>query len=105
MANVIVLFEVTLKEGHSDAYLAAAAALKQELVQTDGFLGAERFTSLASPGKLLSKSEWRDEQSVAKWRNTLRHRMAPFRDALLVAPFGFAEQFSGGGKAREAFRA
>ena len=35
MANVIVLFEVTLKEGHSDAYLAAAAALKQELVQTD----------------------------------------------------------------------
>lgn len=76
MANVIVLFEVTLKEGHSDTYLAAAAALKQELVQTDGFLGAERFTSLASPGKLLSKSEWRDEQSVAKWRNTLRHRMA-----------------------------
>ena len=76
MANVIVLFEVTLKECHSDAYLAAAAALKQELVQTDGFLGAERFTSLASPGKLLSKSEWRDEQSVAKWRNTLRHRMA-----------------------------
>ena len=66
----------TLKEGHSDAYLAAAAALKQELVQTDGFLGAERFTSLASPGKLLSKSEWHDEQSVAKWRNTLRHRMA-----------------------------
>ena len=65
MANVIVLFEVTLKEGHSDAYLAAAAALKQELVQTDGFLGAERFTSLASPGKLLSKSEWRDEQCVA----------------------------------------
>ena len=76
MANVIVLFEVTLKEGHSDAYLAAAAALKQELVQTDGFLGAERFTSLASPGKLLSKSEWRDEQCVAKWRNSLRHRLA-----------------------------
>ncbi len=32
--------------------------------------------ALPPPGKLLSKSEWRDEQSVAKWRNTLRHRMA-----------------------------
>ena len=76
MPNVIVLFEVTLKTGRMEDYLQTAATLKEELARTDGFIGSERFASLANGNKLLSKSEWRDEQSVAKWRNTLRHRMA-----------------------------
>ena len=66
MPNVIVLFEVTLKTDRMEDYLQTAATLKEELARTDGFIG----------NKLLSKSEWRDEQCVAKWRNSLRHRLA-----------------------------
>lgn len=81
MANVIVLFEVTIKEGKMDDYLNMAASLKtelehsEELSKADGFIGAERFESLSTKGKLLSKSEWKDEESVTKWRNMAKHRM------------------------------
>ncbi|WP_419484107.1 antibiotic biosynthesis monooxygenase [Alistipes communis] len=83
MANVIVLFEVTLKEGHSDAYLAAAAALKQELVQTDGFLGAERFTSLASPRQTA--------QQIRMARRAERREMAQYAPAPYGADTGTPE--------------
>lgn len=75
MANVIVLFEVTIKEGRMDDYLNMAASLKEELAKADGFISADRFESLSAKGKLLSKSEWKDEESVTKWRNMAKHRM------------------------------
>lgn len=74
MGNIIVLFEVTLKEGHMDRYLSMAASLKEELDKADGFLGAERFQSLVHPNKILSKSVWRDEESVRLWRTHVKHR-------------------------------
>ncbi|WP_294547778.1 antibiotic biosynthesis monooxygenase family protein [uncultured Bacteroides sp.] len=76
MENIIVLFEVTLKAGKMENYLKTAAALKEELSKAEGFICAERFSSLAVENKILSKSEWKDEESVAKWRNLLEHRMA-----------------------------
>lgn len=76
MGNVIVLFEVTLKEGKMEDYLQRAASLRDELMQADGFIGAERFTSIANLNKILSKSEWRDEKSIEAWRNVVRHRLA-----------------------------
>lgn len=75
MANVIVLFEVTIKEGKVDDYLKMAASLKEELEKADGFIASERFESLSTKGKLLSKSEWKDEESVMKWRNMEKHRI------------------------------
>ena len=36
----------------------------------------ERFESLYEEGKLLSLQFWRDEASVAKWRNVQKHREA-----------------------------
>lgn len=69
-----VIFEVTPASGQSCAYLDAAAALKPLLAQTDGFISIERFESLATPGKLLSLSFWRDEQAVARWRQQEAHR-------------------------------
>jgi len=38
MTNVIVLFEVTIKEGRMDDYLNMAASLKEELAKADGFI-------------------------------------------------------------------
>ncbi len=75
MANVIVLFEVTIKEGKADDYLKMAASLKEELAKADGFITSERFESLSTKGNLLSKSEWKDEKSVIKWRNMEKHRI------------------------------
>jgi heme-degrading monooxygenase HmoA len=36
----------------------------------------ERFESITAPGKFLSLQFWRDEESVAKWRNLQKHREA-----------------------------
>ena len=42
----------------------------------DGFISVERFESLYEEGKLLSLQFWRDDASIAVWRNHLRHRKA-----------------------------
>ena len=47
MERVIVLFEVTIKDGRQEDYLAMAASLKESLQNADGFLGSERFSSLS----------------------------------------------------------
>ncbi|MBC9034117.1 antibiotic biosynthesis monooxygenase [Sphingomonas sp. JC676] len=73
---IVVLFEAWPREGRSDRYFHIAAALRPELDAIDGFLGIERFQSLADPGKLLSLSWWRDEEAVAAWRTAEHHRAA-----------------------------
>ncbi len=71
---IAVIFEVEPAERRREDYLAAAAALRDELVKTDGFISVERFQSLTNPDKLLSLSIWRDEAAVAGWRNQHHHR-------------------------------
>lgn len=71
---IAVIFEVLPAGGQRDAYLAAAAALREHLATVDGFLSIERFESLSQPGKLLSLSFWRDEEAVRQWRNLEQHR-------------------------------
>lgn len=76
MNNIIVLFEVTVKNGKMDDYLKMAGSLKESLASAEGFIRSERFSSLAAEGKLLSMSVWENEESVSKWRNLTAHRMA-----------------------------
>ena len=71
-----VIFEVQPKPGRAQDYLDIAAALKPELERIDGFLSVERFQSLATEGKILSLSFWRDAASVERWRAHERHRRA-----------------------------
>ena len=73
--SVIVLFEVTFKPGCRAAYLEHAKSLIPDLRQVEGFLSAERFTSLTNPDKVLSKSVWKDESVIDYWRNFARHRL------------------------------
>ncbi len=87
MANIIVLFEVIIKEGRMDDYLKRAEHLKELLEAAPGFIRAERFTSLSSKGKLLSMSVWENEESINMWRNLAAHcqsqqagRMEDFAD-------------------------
>ena len=71
-----VVFEVWPAPGQRDTYLQMAAALRERLLQMDGFISIERFESLSEPGKMLSLSFWRDEASLAAWRNIEAHRRA-----------------------------
>lgn len=76
MNNIIVLFEVTVKNGKMDDYLRMAGSLKESLAKAEGFIHSERFSSLTTEGKLLSMSIWENEECVSKWRNLAAHRMA-----------------------------
>lgn len=76
MNNIIVLFEVSVKSGKMDEYLKMADSLKESLAKAEGFIRSERFSSLASEGKLLSMSVWENEESISKWRNFNTHRIA-----------------------------
>lgn len=71
---VLVIFEVTIKEGRMDDYLSIAGTLKEELVKAKGFIRAERFQSLVAERKLLSLSVWENEDAVDEWRNQQAHR-------------------------------
>jgi heme-degrading monooxygenase HmoA len=73
---IAVIFEVVPAEGARGTYLDTAQQLRPLLDEVDGFLSIERFESLTQPGKILSLSFWRDEDAVARWRNTQEHRAA-----------------------------
>ena len=76
MANIIVLFEVKPTKAWMQRYLDLAASLKPLLAGFEGFIRAERFTSLNEEGKLLSMNVWTDEEAVSHWRNAMEHRMS-----------------------------
>jgi heme-degrading monooxygenase HmoA len=73
---IAVIFEVQPAEGRAAEYFEIATSLRAELVKLDGFISIERFESVTAPGKFVSISFWRDEASVAAWRNVEGHRMA-----------------------------
>jgi heme-degrading monooxygenase HmoA len=73
---VAVIFEVLPVDGKRDEYFALAEKLRPELNRIDGFISIERFQSITHPGKILSLSFWKDEESVAQWRNVEMHRQA-----------------------------
>lgn len=101
---IAIIFEVWPAEGQGDTYLDLAARLRVDLEKMDGFISVERFESLTNPGKMLSLSIWRDEESVKAWRNLTSHRKTQaagragvFRDyrlrvAAVVRDYGMFER-------------
>jgi heme-degrading monooxygenase HmoA len=73
---VAVIFEFTPAPGRFPDYMALVETLKPELAKAEGFISLERFESITTPGKFVSLQFWRDEESVAKWRNLQKHREA-----------------------------
>ena len=73
---IAVIFEVEPHPARRQAYLDLAADLAPRLGTIDGFVSIERFESLATKGKVLSLSFWRDEAAVAEWRKLQDHRRA-----------------------------
>ena len=73
---IAVIFEVWPGDGRTQEYLNIAGGLRPLLDKIDGFISIERFESLTEPGKILSLSFWRDEESIEKWRQIESHREA-----------------------------
>lgn len=76
---IAVIFEVQPRPPFLQEYLDLAASLRAELETIDGFLSVERYASLSCPGHILSLSFWRDEDAVARWRQSASHRQAQAR--------------------------
>ena len=76
---MVVVFQVTMREGRTQDYFDLAAELRPELERIDGFISVERFESLAEPGKYVSLSFWRDAAAIETWRAQRRHRAAQER--------------------------
>ena len=75
MNEIVVLFEVKPTKAGLQKYLNLAEMLKPLLNGFEGFIRAERFSSLNEDGKLLSMNIWTDESAVNRWRNMLQHRI------------------------------
>ncbi len=71
---IVVIFEVEPAHGSKERYLELAGDLRPLLDEIDGFISIERFASLHDPDRMLSLSFWRDEESVARWRQLEGHR-------------------------------
>ena len=73
---IAVIFEVWPKAEHKQEYLETGAAMGPLAEAHDGFVSIERFESLTEPGKVLSLSVFRDEDSLNAWRRQAEHRIA-----------------------------
>jgi heme-degrading monooxygenase HmoA len=63
-------------QGRTAEYFDLAGSLRSDLEKIDGFVSVERFESVATPGKFVSLSFWRDEEALRRWRNMEGHRRA-----------------------------
>src|ERR1700686_1206218 len=68
-----VLFEAHPKSERWEAYLNYAKMLRPELKVVEGFVDNIRYKSLTREGWILSLSNWKDENSVVRWRTKMRH--------------------------------
>jgi heme-degrading monooxygenase HmoA len=110
---IAVIFEVWPSQGRADEYFDLAASLRTDLERIDGFISVERFESLATKGKFLSLSFWRDEEAVRAWRSLDRHRFAQTRGrdgvfaeyrlrvAAVVRDYGMNERSEAPGDSRD----
>ena len=73
---IVVIFEVEIFEEKKDRYFELAGQLRGQLAEIDGFISIERFQSLATEGKFVSLSYWRDQDAVNQWYNKSDHAAA-----------------------------
>jgi heme-degrading monooxygenase HmoA len=72
--GLIILFRSKLTGEAGEDYQAMNAELETLVRQNPGFIDVKCYT--APDGERLTVVWWRDEQSLAEWRNLARHREA-----------------------------
>ena len=73
-ASLIILFRSKLTDQAREDYQAMNAELEILVRQNPGFVDVKSYTG--SDGERLTVVWWRDEASLNKWRNLMRHREA-----------------------------
>jgi len=71
---LVILFRSKLTPEAADGYPEMAAEMDAHARTFDGFIDVKSF--LAEDGERLTVVWWRDEESLAIWRNDVRHRFA-----------------------------
>ena len=71
---VVILFRSRLTSEAGADYQALDAELSEMVKSQDGFIDVKSFS--AADGERLTVVWWRDEASLAEWRNQMRHREA-----------------------------
>jgi heme-degrading monooxygenase HmoA len=72
--SFIILFRSKLTGQAGEDYQAMNAELETLVRENPGFVDVKSYT--AQDGERLTVVWWRDEQSLAEWRNLARHREA-----------------------------
>ena len=72
--GLIILFRSKLTVQAGEDYQAMNGELETLVRQNPGFVDVKSYT--AQDGERLTVVWWRDEQSLADWRNLARHREA-----------------------------
>ncbi len=72
--SLVILFRSKLTEQAGEDYQAMNAEMQTLVRQNPGFVDVKSYT--AADGERLTVVWWRDEESLAEWRNLLRHREA-----------------------------
>lgn len=70
----IILFRSKLTEQAGEDYQAMNVELQELVRENPGFVDVKSYT--AQDGERLTVVWWRDEKSLAEWRNLMRHREA-----------------------------
>lgn len=76
---IAVIFESWPRAGQGERYLEFGRRMGELVRGFDGFISIERFESVTEPGKFVALSFWRDEASVAAFRNLSIHRAVQAR--------------------------
>jgi heme-degrading monooxygenase HmoA len=71
---LVILFRSKLADTAGDDYAQMAAEMDAHARTFDGFIDVKAYT--AGDGERLTVVWWRDEESLAVWRNDVRHRVA-----------------------------
>ena len=74
---LLILFRSKLTREAADGYPEMAAQMDAHARTFDGFVDVKAY--LAADGERLTVVWWRDEESLAIWRNDVRHRVAQNR--------------------------
>ena len=72
--SLVILFRSKLTSQAGEDYQAMNAEMETLVRQNPGFVDVKSYT--ATDGERLTVVWWRDEESLAEWRNQMRHREA-----------------------------
>jgi len=73
---ILCLIEFGVREGQLEARNEQVAILMKAIVDIEGFISKETFTSKDHPDKLVTLSYWRDAESLDAWMRNMEHKRA-----------------------------